>query len=214
MQHLVRLLSWRYLTGSYSQKAISTMAAISFFGIFIGTFALALILCIMNGFEKITTQKLQSIHAPILMSSFGKSLNIEHIETVLNKEFGHDLMWAPRTTNHVIIHDEDGDISNVTMIKGIDPKKEICVSNIGTMIEKHTDSELKKLLQNNQVIIGYKLAQQLGIDLNDTIELLYPPETIESTQMTLESVSVTVCALLKTGIEEFDAYLILSSLDF
>lgn len=220
MTYLDRLLAWRYLRGARSQKSISVMAIICFIGIFIGTVALTLIVSVMNGFEKITTQKLQNIHAPILMGAYGKQLQVKTIGTILDTEFASTVSWAPRTTNHVLIREQDGDVSTVALLKGVDPRKESEVSSLATTLIDPLPSGTATFINllstqasdTDNVLIGTKLAQQLGVTVGDTMQLLYPPEDTEGIPLMLESADVTVAGIIKTGIEEFDAYLIICSL--
>ena len=62
----MKSLSW-YLARSYlpfgkGQYAITTMALISFASIAIGSFALALVTAVMNGFQTAIHEKMQNIH--------------------------------------------------------------------------------------------------------------------------------------------------------
>ena len=100
------------------------MLKICFCGILIGTFALALIMCIMHGTEKVTHSKLRGIHSTIIMRAYGDDLNLQQIAPILGDEFPEIVAWSPITTKQAIIQDTDSsDITNVVAVKAIDPEK-------------------------------------------------------------------------------------------
>lgn len=211
------LLGWRYLLGARSEKNISLMVLICFCGIFIGTLALALVASIMNGFEKVTHQKLQGIHSQLIMRSSGNALNAPAIESVL-KTFPGVQAYSPSTYKQVIIQASGSDdMSNALMLKGINPELEQATSSIGTKLKKHvgTASTLSALIKGNQIAIGTKLAESLNVHPGDTIDLLYiSKENIKSRKITLDKQTATIGAIFSTGIEEFDTSLVIASLAF
>ena len=83
MKRLTFLIARRYLQGVRHEKSIAQMALISFLGIFIGSFSLALVTAVMNGFEKVTHKKFQGIHAQIIMSGNGNELDLDELSPVL-----------------------------------------------------------------------------------------------------------------------------------
>ncbi len=218
--NVVYLIGWRYLQGAGAHKSISAMVIICFCGIFIGTLALALVASIMNGFEKITHQKLQGIHAQIIMRSYGNELNAPAIEVAL-KTVPEIAAYSPATFKQVIIQNTNSDdITNAVLLKGVDPHREATTSTIGNKIIAHqgTEKNFTALLHHNQIAIGAKLAEYLHLAVGDTVNLLYlDPEaarTARSHKITLDSQKAIVSAIFSTGIEEFDAGMILCSLEF
>ncbi len=216
MNSLVLRIAYRYLLGTHSEKNISVMVIISFIGIFIGTFALALVASIMNGFEKATHEKLQGIHSQVIMrSASNEPLNLEKIETVLHEEFPAVANFAPTTFKQVIIQKkESNDLTNALLLKAIDPSLEEKVSTIGNTVTglPGLKASLSFLLDGNQVVIGKKMADSLGVTPGQEIRLLFTPEQkVRNKKITLDSYDVTVSGTFSTGIEEFDYGLILAS---
>lgn len=213
------LLALRFLRNPHQEKALSSMIKICFIGICIGTFALTLVAAIMNGFEKATHQKLQSIHADITIQSQGKPLNFEKLKQVLTQEFSADIeALSPSSTNQVVIQSQQKQhqTQNLVILKGIDPQAEPQVNALKTMLigEAKTCSDWSSLLGEDGIFIGQTLAQQLGIKVGDTINLLYQPEELVTNKITLISQHARIAALFKTGISEFDEHVIFSSLEF
>ncbi|GMU19554.1 MAG: hypothetical protein AMXMBFR12_07460 [Candidatus Babeliales bacterium] len=210
------LLGWRYLLGARFEKNISLMILICFCGIFIGTLALALVASVMNGFEKVTHQKLQGIHSQIIMRGAGKELNGPAIEAAL-KEIPEVAAFSPGIYKQVIIQNpESDDISNAVIIKGINSQLEASTSAIAQKITGYEglSASLSSLVSNNAIIIGSKLAELLNIIPGDSVDLLYiGSEKIKNRKITLDTHQARVSGIFTTGIEEFDSGLILGSLD-
>ncbi|HSW74121.1 MAG TPA: FtsX-like permease family protein [Candidatus Limnocylindria bacterium] len=218
MSSLSFLLTWRYLYGTQQEKSISLMIKICFWGILIGTFSLALILSIMNGFEKITHAKLQGIHANIIVRAFGDPLNAPALEAVLKKEFPSVIAWSPTTTRQAIIqgphHD---DISNVVMVKGIDPTQEAATTHLQDKLTLQTSGTvtLADCLHNKSVIIGTGLAKRLQVNVGDPITLVYTTdEAMQGNKVAFQDHKAYVGGTFTTGVDEFDTNLVIVSLEF
>ncbi len=218
MKRIILLLAWRYLLGTKQEKSISTMLIISFLGILIGSFALALVISIMNGFEKITHEKIQGIHSQIIIKSYNDTLDFEKISAVLEQEFPEIKAFSPSATQQVIIQQEESDdISNVVIIKGIDPQRESLVSRLEKKITAsiHKKTTLSETIHENDIIIGEKLAKLLDVFLGDHVNLLFTPdEYARKRRITLNSEKARISGTFNTGIDEFDTGLIICSLSF
>ena len=69
MDHISRMIAWRYITGSMYERSLSIMVIICFMGIFIGSCSLALVGAIMHGFDTETRKQMQSIHPQAVVQS-------------------------------------------------------------------------------------------------------------------------------------------------
>jgi lipoprotein-releasing system permease protein len=210
-------LALKYLRGSQNKKSISTMVAISFIGILIGSFSLMLTLAIMNGFEVATYERLQSIHAQLIVRAFGNRINMKSLETVLKDEFPEVQAFSPNVTQQVIIQNpETDDLSTVVALKGFDPHKQRLVNNLEQKISPIHEKTvtLPDIMYANHLLIGEKLATSLGVDIGDTITLLFAPDEPKRKKIQLTQQKAIVGGFFKTGIEEFDAHLMFGTLDF
>lgn len=219
MNFLPFLLAWRYIVGTRQNRAIAIMAYISFFGILIGTFSLALTLFIMHGFEKATHEQLQGIHAHVIMRAHGAQLATDKIITVLENEFTDCVEAASPTNNAQIILQSEGNEENTSlvMIRGIDPMLERRTSTLETKITASAAAErtLPSILGNNNVLIGERLAHDMNVTIGDSIALIVPEGSSTNTKTVhLERHEARIGGLFATGIDEFDTGLIFCSLDF
>jgi lipoprotein-releasing system permease protein len=212
--NIALLLAKRYLFGHH-EKNISVMLKICFIALFVGSLALALVLCIMQGFETATHEKLRGIHAPISMQAGGQALNSAAIGSVLTAEFPQVSAWSSSSIKQAIVQSADtSQTSHVVMLKGVDQLLEPSVTNIASMLTQQA-GPWNSLLDGNKILIGAKLAQELSASIGSEITLLYSPvDTYHTKKINLESASATISGIFNTGIEEFDNGLIISSLDF
>lgn len=214
MFQLPMLIAWRYLKAVRNKQSIGTMISICFISMLFGTLALALSLFIMSGFEEATRSKLQSINPQLIIRAQNAYLNEEKMRSILEKEFPAIQAFAPSDTRYAMLEVEQAaDISNVVIVKGIDPTKEAMVTNINSIILNEPNS-LSTILVGNHIIIGEKLAHQHGLHVGSTATLLFAPEAIYKRKLTLNSQDITIGAIFKTGIDEFDAELVICSLNF
>lgn len=212
--NIALLLAKRYLRLQH-EKNISVMLKICFFALYVGSLALALVLCIMQGFESATHEKLRGIHAPVLMQAGGQTLNSAAIGQVLESEFPDVIAWSSSGVKQAIVQNADTtQTSHVVLLKGVDPEREPHVTNIANMLTNQI-GPWHDLLNNNNILIGSKLAEELATGVGSEITLLYSPtDTYQSKKINLESTTATISGIFNTGIEEFDNGLIICSLDF
>jgi|GEM_PF-272433 len=218
MRFLSTYLAWRYLTYKGQDKNISFMVKMCFWGIFIGTFALMLTLIITNGFEKTIYEKMQGINSQILISSPGNRLDYESIASVLQKEYKIDIAAVSGSATKQAILDKDN-IQSVVFLKGVDPVTEPEVTSLSNKILRpfvRTENRTKlfqQVVQDNQVIIGYKMAHENGLRVGDEITLLIPEPTGRK-KIALKKQNVIVGGIFKVGLEEYDNNFAFINLDF
>jgi lipoprotein-releasing system permease protein len=212
-------LAQRILLRNVYQKSISTMTLICFLGIFIGTFSLALVTAIMNGFEVTIHQKMQGIHANIIIQSYRNGINMDVLAPILHKEFPEISAFSPMATHHILLRSNDQQQEEtpiVAIIKGIDPAAEIHTSSLSQKMIKTLDNKpFTQLFDNNQIIIGKKLAEYNKITPGNTIELLFLRDgQIHGKKVIFDSQQAKVTGIFDTGIDEFDHGVVYCSLDF
>ncbi len=210
------LMSLRYLQAANQNSTIRTMMKICFFGIFIGTFSLALIVSVMKGFEQATYIKMQSIYPQIIIDADGQELDYEQLSIILQDPSYKIARFAPQQATQALCNTvESQEMPYVIQLKGIDPTLEHYVTPIQTMIlPKNQPHFLEKLLRNNQVIIGKQLAQQLHVSTGSHINLIYTTEEDLTAKVDFEQKKVIITAIFDTGIDDFDSNFVYCSSTF
>ncbi len=210
-------LAQRILFTHVYQKSISTMTIICFAGIFIGSFSLALVTAIMNGFEVVIHEKMQGIHANLIIQSYKSGINKDVLAPILRKEFPEINAFSPMATHHILLRtkDQSEDTPIVAMIKGIDPETEVLTSSLAKKIINPSPIEFSQLFTTNQIIIGKQLARNNEITIGDTVELLFLRDgQIRGKKIIFDSQPAIVSGIFDTGIDEFDNGVVYCSLPF
>lgn len=121
----------------------------------------------------------------------------------------------------IAINSKQENIQNkLVLLKAIDPKTEPEVSNLSNLIilpklNNTIKNSWSNLLDNNSIVIGQTLAQELGLSVNSQVELLYTQseDNIHNNKISFDKYDAKVSAIFKTGIYEFDDNIIICSLD-
>lgn len=214
MDHISRMIAWRYITGSMYERSLSVMVIISVLGIFIGSCALALVAAIMHGFDTQTRKQMQAIHPQAVIQS-GDPIDFEHLKEVLKTEFPAVSALSPTSSAFGLAHSTDNTSQNpiVVMIEAIDPET---APQVTTLHEKViTDTPLSLITDApNTVFIGSSLAEDLEVTVGDTIDLLYASDQQpRNKKLTFNAHTVTVAGIIQTGFEDLDSRLVLCSFD-
>ncbi len=187
-------------------------------GIFIGSFSLALVTAIMNGFEVTIHEKMQGIHANIIMQSYRGGINMDVLAPILHKEFPEISAFSPMATHYVLLHSTNTakDTPLVAAIKGIDPTTEIQTSSLShKIIATLPHTSFPQLFNDNHIIIGKKLAQYNDITTGDEIELLFLRDgKIHGKKVIFDAQPAVISGIFDTGIDEFDNGVVYCSLEF
>jgi lipoprotein-releasing system permease protein len=210
------LMSLRYLQAANQNSTIRTMIKICFFGIFIATFSLALIVSIMKGFEQATYEKMQSIYPQIIIDADGQELDYESLQPILQDPTYKILHFAPQQSMQALCNNIESDqMPHVICIKGIDPVLEQKVTPLQTMLlPKNQNHYLEKLIFDNQVIIGKQLAHHLQASTGSQLHIIYTSNEDLRRKSDFEQKKVIVAGIFDTGIDDFDANFIYCSSNF
>jgi lipoprotein-releasing system permease protein len=93
-------------------------------------------------------------------------------------------------------------------LKGIDPKREVTVSKLGTYIKEGSLD-----LEGDKVVIGRELSTQYGIFLGDKITVYSPRNFEKKGEEVYLPMELTVTGIFESGMYEYDYALIFTSLE-
>jgi lipoprotein-releasing system permease protein len=211
------LLAYRFLKSSSQEKALSTMISICFVSIVLGTGSLTLVAAIMKGFEAATYKKLKGIHSDLIIDGSGKNIHYGKLKRVLADEYQDSVSSSsPTSVHHVMLQSQNSKIdtsfeSSICLLKAIDPITEPQVSTLHEMMTKHYGL-LSESLTYDSIALGEALAERLRVSLGSIVTIVYQAEgQKDGDTISLERKQVTVKALFKTGIHEFDEQVIIAS---
>ncbi|MGA2139866.1 MAG: ABC transporter permease [Verrucomicrobiia bacterium] len=195
-------LGLRYLKPK--RTFVSVITLISLAGVTIGVWVLIVVIAVMSGFDRELREKLMGMHAHVtVMGGL-----IEHSDKLLQTVLAtpHVKAATPFALNVVLIEFEHH--AATPYLKGIDPKREVTVSKLGTYIKEGSLD-----LEGDKVVIGRELSTQYGIFLGDKITVYSPRNFEKKGEEVYLPMELTVTGIFESGMYEYDYALIFTSLE-
>jgi lipoprotein-releasing system permease protein len=216
MKNVALLLATRYLRGSSHETTVSTMVYICFLSIMIGSFSLTLVTAVMRGFEVTMYEKMQGIHASLIIRSHGQPIKVAALSRVIKEEFPEIIAFSPSVFGHAILQAQSDHVApSVIILRGISPQQEAKVSTLQEKIISPPNATISRTTQGNKILIGKDLAKALSLTVGKEIKLLYTDsEKIKGRKITLQPVTAHIGGIFDTGIEDFDSSVAFCSLEF
>ena len=195
-------LGLRYLKPK--RTFVSVITLISLAGVTIGVWVLIVVIAVMSGFDRELREKLMGMHAHVTVMGGVIQHSDKLLKTAL--ETPHVKAATPFAMGLVLIEFERRVAT--PYLKGIDPKREVTVSKLGSYIKEGSLD-----LEGDKVVIGRELSSQYGIFLGDKITV-YSPRNIEKRgEEVYLPMELTVTGIFESGMYEYDAGLIFTSLE-
>jgi lipoprotein-releasing system permease protein len=196
-------LGLRYLKPK--RTFVSVITLISLFGVTIGVWVLIAVIAVMSGFDRELRDKLMGMNAHVTITSGNLITNGEQIVQAALKE-PHVRGASPFAVGPVLV--EFNRRTTTPFLKGIDPKREVIVSKLGTYIREGSLD-----LAGEKVVIGQEFAAQYGIFLGDKITVYSPRNLEKKGEEVYLPMDLTVTGIFQSGMYEYDAGLIFTSLE-
>lgn len=205
IQNSFLLIALRYLTTKQKDATIRSMIKICFIGICIATCSLTLVVCVMQGFEHATYQKMQSIYPDLIIDAHGEQINTQALQSILQEPQYRIKSSSEQRLGQALLYHQDYGSPAVTFLKGIDPEQEQLVTCLASKITQPIDTTLlSKVIYDNHIFIGSKLASELNLSVHDQATLLYSNDEPSGLKITFQQIPITIGGIFKTGIDDFD----------
>src|SRR5580700_1608836 len=195
-------LCFRYLKPK--RTFVSVITLISLAGVTIGVWVLIVVIAVMSGFDRELREKLMGMHAHVTVTGGLIEHSSELLKTAL--ETPHVKAATPFAMGLVLI-EFDHRVAT-PYLKGIDPKREVTVSQIGQYIKEGGLD-----LDGDKVVIGRELATQYGIFLGDKITVYSPRNLEKKGEEVYLPMELTVTGIFESGMYEYDIGLVFTSLE-
>lgn len=169
-------ISWRYQRGRQKNRLVSLISLFSTVGIALGVAVLILGLSAMNGFERELNNRVLAVvpHVEILpYNPDGNNDRLNHYQQLsqLLQQSEQIKGVSPFVTFTALV--ENGTKLKVVQVKGINKAELDQVSALGNFV---LDKAWQHFDQNSGLILGYGIAQQLGVKQGDWVTLLISPQ--------------------------------------
>jgi lipoprotein-releasing system permease protein len=194
----------RYLKAKRKQTFISIITIISIVGVAVGVLTLIVVLAVMSGFEKTLKEKILGTQAHLVVLKASQQGMDHYGELIKEVEQVKGVVSAtPFIYTEVMLSSE----SNVTggVIKGIDPDRVGKVTELAHNMKAGHLQDLKGESDSPGIILGVELAKQLGVSLNDAIQVISPLGTMTPMGMMPKMKRFRVVGIFHSGMYDFDS---------
>jgi lipoprotein-releasing system permease protein len=195
----------RYLFARNKGAFISFITFISIMGVSVGVAALIIALAISNGFTETMKKKLNEFYADINIMGLTYEIDKNSVQDILAKlGSDKDIKGAtPIVLGIGLLTDKFSGVPKVARIVGIEPESHRNVIDLHRYVKG--DGELKEFEDGAQgVIIGADLAESMGLEAGDTVELIVPRMTLSPFGPIPKIVTLRITGLLKSGYYLYD----------
>ncbi len=199
----------RYLKAKQKSSFVSFISLVSIVGIALGVAALITVLSVMNGFQKEIRGKIIGVTSHMeLLGASGSLKNWHQIATLTQKSSQHVLQYAPYVNGQALAS-FDSSVSGI-LVRGIEPAFERNVDNIDENMVQGSTKTLESGAFN--VVIGFGLAKQLGVEVGDKITFITPDGQVTPAGMLPRVKQFTVSGIFNVHMYEYDSSLVLINL--
>lgn len=202
MMNLLLLFIKRFLSSNKKSGIVSTVSKITISGIALGITVVILALTILDGFEKVVSDKINEFNAQIKVTGFGnRNLpEADFVQKKIKEVFQKEVSSVdPFSSKLALIKSrKNTDGINLSGVKSDFAKKSLGKFLIeGEIFSNKTNTK--------EILIGKNLALKLGIQLHDKITIFClkgnSPPSLENPPAIEQFI---VCGIYESGISEYD----------
>tara|TARA_B110000196_G_scaffold299336_1_gene291885 strand:+ start:216 stop:1469 length:1254 start_codon:yes stop_codon:yes gene_type:complete len=192
-----RLLIKRFLFSKKTDGYISIFSWFSIIGITIGVAAIIIVMAVMNGFREELTTRMLGINGHLNIHSFENEINKNDFDIFNKDEFEFNIY--PFTQSQALIISNES--SKGVILRGYNnkylPNKHFLHKNIikGSIFVDDM----------NDVVLGYVLANQLGLNVGNKIKLAIPKTDKTIFGNIPRFKTLTISGIFNLGMYEYDS---------
>lgn len=209
----------RYLQARRRETFISLITVISILGVMIAVMTLNVVMAVMTGFEETLRDRLLGINAHVAIVRSGEPMR-EYEQVLKQVESAPEVLAASPTIYGQVMLTAGSRVSGV-VVRGVDPDRVNRVVNIEKYLREGTLEGLKTQhpiqVEDRQVllpgiILGERLANQLGLFLGSPVQVVSPLGTPTAIGVIPKVRRFAVAGILRTGMSEIDSTLVFMGL--
>jgi lipoprotein-releasing system permease protein len=204
LTYVERMIAWRYLRAKRSEGFISLTSWFAIIGIMLGVATLILVTSLMNGIREEMTSRFIGLDGHV-------SLSAEHgpfmdYETSVEGLAANDWVASvsPKVSGQVMASANGQALGAQVLAMPFANlmKRELITENV-------SDGSLKGLETGEGVVLGERLARNLGVSIGDTVTLISPQGQATFAGFIPRMKAYPVIATVKLGMHLYDSSLII-----
>jgi lipoprotein-releasing system permease protein len=204
-----RMVAWRYLRSRRKEAFISVIAGFSFIGIMLGVATLIIVMAVMNGFRTELISRILGINGHMIVQPIDAPLN-DYAE--LTKRFSAVpgvTMALPLVEGQTLASGRAGAGSGA-LVRGIRAEDLEKLSEVSGNVKQ---GDIVGFASGQGVLVGSRLAAQLGLNAGDQITLVSPEGDVTPMGVNPRVKSYPISGIFEIGMSEYDASIIYMPLE-
>ncbi|WP_434712753.1 lipoprotein-releasing ABC transporter permease subunit [Rhizobium sp. YTUHZ045] len=204
-----RLVAWRYLRARRKEAFISVIAGFSFVGIMLGVATLIIVMAVMNGFRTELVSRILGINGHMIVQPVdGPFTDYPDLTAKLAAVPGVK-MALPLVEGQVLASAQAGG-STGALVRGARAED---LTKLKTISDNIKSGDMVGYASGEGVLIGTRMADQLGLRVGDLITLTSPEGDITPMGVNPRVKSYKISALFEIGMSEYDSSIIFMPLE-
>ncbi len=201
-------MALRYLRARRQEGFISVIALFSFLGIGLGVATLIIVMSVMNGFRAELLDRILGMngHYEIKAPQNQPLTDYNPVIDSISKVDGV-VRVTPLIQGQVMA--AAGSSASGAIVRGMASKE---LAHLSVLSQNIVEGSLKGFDDGRGVLVGYRLAQSLGLRSGDRIKLISPKTTSTVVGSVPRVKTYTIAGLFNTGMYEYDSGYIYMSL--
>lgn len=199
------LIGLRYTRAKRRNGFISFISLISIVGIALGVAALIIVLSVMNGFQEEVRNRILGMASHITISSPSNALSDWQSVSRVAEQHPKVQGTAPYVLGQGLF--TNGSQVKGVLVRGIEPSEEPKVSEITDKMLAGSARDLKA--NEFSVVLGWNLAQELGVTMGDKVTLITPQGQVTPAGLIPRLRQFTIVGIFKADYYPYDANLAL-----
>ncbi len=197
-----RMMAWRYLRSKRKEGFVSVITIFSLLGICLGVATLIIVMSVMNGFRHELLSRILGLNGHLgVYASYGALLGDYDLMAQKIKQAKNVVAVVPITEGQVMVTSSNGGVQGA-ILRGMRVEDlafhKVIVQSLKGMRLEHFD-------QKDTIVLGYRLAQKLGVGIGDDVTLVSPQGNATAFGTIPRMKSFKVIGTFNVGMQEYDA---------
>ena len=199
-----RMVAWRYLRARRKEAFISVIAGFSFVGIMLGVATLIIVMAVMNGFRAELLDRILGVNGHLILQPIDQPLS-DYSEVASRIAAVDGVRYAiPLVEGQTLASGRIG-AGTGALVRGIRSEDLLSLRLVAENI-KH--GSVDGFDAGEAVAIGSRMAESLGLVVNDSITLVSPEGDVSPLGVTPRVKSYPISMIFEVGMSEYDASII------
>ncbi|MGY5803311.1 lipoprotein-releasing ABC transporter permease subunit [Rhizobium hainanense] len=204
-----RLVAWRYLRSRRKEASISVIAGFSLVGIMLGVAALIIVMAVMNGFRAELFKQILGFNGHVVVQPIDSPLN-DYAD--LAKKFSAVpgvTMALPLVEGETLASGRGGSGTGA-LVRGIRSED---LTKLKSVSDHIVSGDMVGFAAGQGVLVGSRLARQLGLTVGDQITLTAPDGDVTPFGVNPRVKAYTISGIFEVGMSEYDSSVVFMPLE-